>query len=238
MGGLQYSVEERRARGADERRVGSAAVDSLDVTVCKVPTDEPESDGSLEWEATTIVIVRARAAGVTGVGYTYADEATAIVVLEPSTVAVFREEMPDLLPKDEDVRRLSENSYLLSEFLMKEEVKIPKLRRTVLAHGHCHQKTVLDFGCMKRALHQMEVETTMPEEGCCGMAGAFGFEADHYDVSMTIGELRLLPAVREAAPDTLIVSEGFSCRAQIEENTGRQVLHFADLVALAFEEQP
>jgi FAD/FMN-containing dehydrogenase/Fe-S oxidoreductase len=158
------------------------------------------------------------------------------VVLEPSCGAVFRDELTNLLPNDQDARRLHGQTYLLSEFLQKKapDYRLPPLRRKALVHGHCHHKSIMGLDDEEAVLKKMGVDFRVPESGCCGMAGAFGFEAgEHYDVSVACGERVLLPEVREAADDTLIVANGFSCREQISQGTDREALHLAQVIQLA-----
>jgi Fe-S oxidoreductase len=160
---------------------------------------------------------------------------TPIVVLEPSCLAVFRDELTNLFPDDEDARRLSRQTFLLSEFLQKQLTgyEPPALGGRVLLHGHCHHKAIATLDDEEALVQRMGVELETLDSGCCGMAGSFGFEANHYDVSMKIGELELLPAVRKASPDTLIVADGFSCREQIEQATQRRAVHLAEVLRLA-----
>jgi Fe-S oxidoreductase len=162
-----------------------------------------------------------------------------IVVLEPSCASVFRDELPDLFPHDEDAARLKAQTYILSEFLQKRapDYQVPKLHRKALIHGHCHHKAVMKMTAEEAVLKKMELDYEMPDTGCCGMAGAFGFEGgDHYDVSMKCGERVLLPEVRKAAPDTLIIADGFSCREQISQTTDRQAIHLAQALQMAIRE--
>ena len=158
-----------------------------------------------------------------------------IVGLEPSCVAVFRDELPNLFPKDERALKLSKNVFTLSEFLARENVEIPPLRRKAIVQSHCHHKAVMRFDAEEMLLRKMGLDLVHPDSGCCGMAGAFGFEAKHYEMSMRVGERVILPMVREAEPDTLILADGFSCREQIEQGTGRKPLHFAEVVRMAFD---
>ncbi len=162
-----------------------------------------------------------------------------VVGLEPSCVSVFRDEMAGLLPHDADARRLRGQTYLLSEFLAKHAPDFvpPKLERRAIVQGHCHHKSVLDFDSERALLERMGLEATVLDSGCCGMAGSFGFERDKYDVSLAIGERVLLPAVRAADADTLIVADGFSCREQIAQATDRRALHLADVLRMAMERQ-
>jgi Fe-S oxidoreductase len=162
-----------------------------------------------------------------------------LVGLEPSCVAVFRDEMVNLFPHDEDARRLSRQSFLLSEFLEKkvENYTPPKLQRKALVHGHCHHKAIMKMDDEEAVLRKLGLDFTVPDSGCCGMAGAFGFEREHYDVSMACGERVLLPAVRDAAGDTLVIADGFSCREQIAQSTTRRALHLAEVLQFALHQE-
>ncbi len=165
---------------------------------------------------------------------------TPVVGLEPSCVAVFRDEMMNLFPRDEDARRLSSNVFVLSEFLEKKakDFRMPKLVRKALVQKHCHHDHVMKFEAENTVLQKLGLDYELMNAGCCGMAGSFGFEAGHYDVSVAVGERILLPAVREADPDTLIIADGFSCREQIAGLTDRGALHLAQVIQMALEEGP
>jgi FAD/FMN-containing dehydrogenase/Fe-S oxidoreductase len=164
---------------------------------------------------------------------------TPLIGLEPSCTAVFRDELVGLFPQDEDARRLCKQTFTLAEFLSQHaKDKMPKLARRVVAHGHCHDKAVLNFNCEKELLKKMGVELECPDSGCCGMAGAFGFESEHFDVSIACGERVLLPSVRQAPKDALILADGFSCREQVRQTTDRQALHFAQVVQIALRQGP
>lgn len=158
-----------------------------------------------------------------------------VVGLEPSCVAVFRDELRQLFPTDARAQRLAAQSYTLGEYLELLQWRPTKPaqgdRGEVLYHAHCHQKAVLTVPADMRLLQAAGYRVTAPDTGCCGMAGSFGFKPDHYDVSLQIGERVLLPAVRAADSNTLIVSNGFSCREQIEQGTGRQTLHLSEVLA-------
>jgi len=160
-----------------------------------------------------------------------------VVILEPSTAAVFRDELPELFPQHEDGRRVTELSMLISEFMVREGLAPPKFPGKIIYHGHCHEKAVLDPEAAHEVLAEMGMQLDEPQPGCCGMAGSFGFEKGKYELSMAIGEAALLPAVREALPDVYIVADGFSCRTQIMEGTQRKVLHLAELLQLALRNQ-
>jgi len=157
-----------------------------------------------------------------------------IVVLEPSCASVFRDELRNLFPTDDRAVRLSRQTVVLSEFLESGRLPYepPRLTKRVLLHGHCHQKALMKMNHEEAILRRMGVTLDVPDSGCCGMAGAFGFEAGKYTVSQAIGERVLLPAVRAAAPDTLIVADGFSCREQIEQATGRKAVHLAEALKM------
>jgi len=165
---------------------------------------------------------------------------TPIVVLEPSCASVFRDELTNLFPKDDRAQALSEQVFLLSEFLEQranhDAFPLPKLSRRALVHGHCHHKAIMKMTAEEAVLQRLGVDYTTPAPGCCGMAGAFGFEKEKYDVSKAIGELELLPAVRQAPTDWLIVADGFSCREQIAQETDRHALHLAEVLQMALHE--
>jgi FAD/FMN-containing dehydrogenase/Fe-S oxidoreductase len=161
-----------------------------------------------------------------------------IVVLEPSCAAVFRDELINLFPDDERAHKLSRQTLLFSEFLEKkaDHFQLPKLSAKALIHGHCHHKALMKMTDEEAVLTKMGVDWNAPAPGCCGMAGSFGFDEDRYDVSMAIGELELLPAVRQAPAESFIVADGFSCREQIAQGTDRQALHLAEVIAMALRQ--
>lgn len=160
-----------------------------------------------------------------------------VVGLEPSCVSVFRDELGNLRPNDPDAERLAGQTRLLGEFLADEGITPPRLEGRAVLHGHCHDRSVL-AGQDHEAdlLRAMGLEVEVLDSGCCGMAGSFGFEAgEHYDVSIKAGERVLLPRTRDAAPETFLVADGYSCREQIAQETDRQALHLADLLRLAMD---
>jgi FAD/FMN-containing dehydrogenase/Fe-S oxidoreductase len=169
------------------------------------------------------------------------ENGTPLVGLEPSCVSVFRDDMRNLMAHNPDAKRLYKQTFLLSEFIEAHADKfdLPKLDRKAIIQGHCHHKSVLKMDAELKLLDKMGVKYTLLDSGCCGMAGAFGFEAgEKYDVSIKAGERVLLPAVREADDDTLIIANGFSCREQIAQDTDRRALHLADVIKLAMDEGP
>jgi FAD/FMN-containing dehydrogenase/Fe-S oxidoreductase len=176
---------------------------------------------------------------------TLADEiraGTPLVGIEPSCVAVFKDELLKLWPMNQDAKRLAKQTHHFSEFLTgcADGWEPPQLQRKALLHGHCHQQATGGTGPDKQLLEQMGVEVEVLDAGCCGMAGGWGYESGHYDVSIACGERALLPKVREASDGTLLVADGFSCRSQIEQasRTERRALHAAQVLALAREHGP
>jgi FAD/FMN-containing dehydrogenase/Fe-S oxidoreductase len=158
-----------------------------------------------------------------------------LIVLEPSCASVFRDELPSLFPDDPLAAQLKAQTLLLSEFLEQNAAhyRPPQLRQKALVQGHCHHKSVLRFDAEHSVLKKLGLEAQVLNSGCCGMAGSFGFESDKYDISISIGERRLLPAVRSAEASTLIVADGFSCREQIAQQTNRHALHLAEVIQWA-----
>jgi Fe-S oxidoreductase len=165
---------------------------------------------------------------------------THIVGVEPSCVAVFRDELVGMLPHDEDAKRISLQTLTLAEFLQQRapDWDAPRLRRHALVHGHCHQKAVMGMSAEQELYERMGLDAELLDAGCCGMAGSFGFEAEHYDISVRIGEHRLLPIVRGASPETLLIADGFSCKTQIEQLTDRRALHTAQVIKMAMDRGP
>ncbi len=164
-----------------------------------------------------------------------------VIGLEPSCVAVFRDELLNLFPNDHRAQALSKQTFLLSEFLDRElapNASLPQLNRKALLHGHCHHKSIMKMTAEESLLRRLGIDFQSPAPGCCGMAGSFGFEHDKYEISMEIGELELLPAVRQAPADWLIIADGFSCREQIAQGTNRQALHLAEVLQMALAAPP
>ncbi|HLA20759.1 MAG TPA: heterodisulfide reductase-related iron-sulfur binding cluster, partial [Pseudolabrys sp.] len=169
----------------------------------------------------------------------YAARGVPVVGLEPSCLLTFRDELPALL-KSDAAQALSGQALLLEEFLAREQsegrLKLPlgPLPKAALLHGHCHQKSFDAMGAVERVLKlvpELSVETI--ESSCCGMAGSFGYGAETIDVSLAMGELSLLPAVRKAPDDALIVADGTSCRHQIHDGSGRAAIHVARVLAMS-----
>ena len=172
------------------------------------------------------------------------DSGVPIVVLEPSCEAVFHDELVNLFPADPRAKRLDAMAVGLGAFVQAHPhefgAALPgRLAKPAVLHGHCHQKALVGMAAEEATLRSIGLAPAQPEPGCCGMAGAFGFErGEHYELSMRIGERALLPAIRSAPENALLIADGFSCREQISQSTGRHALHLAEVLAMALEEEP
>jgi Fe-S oxidoreductase len=167
----------------------------------------------------------------------FVERGVPVVGLEPSCLFGFRDEIPAII-KGEPARRLAEAALMFEEFLAREAeagrlaLPLAPIAGRALLHGHCHQKSFAALGAVETVLRlvpELTVETV--ESSCCGMAGAFGYAADTIDASLAMGELSLLPAVRNASPETVIVADGTSCRHQIADGAGRTAVHVAQVLA-------
>ncbi|WP_031480556.1 FAD-binding and (Fe-S)-binding domain-containing protein [Streptomyces bicolor] len=169
----------------------------------------------------------------------YLDAGTPVIGLEPSCTAVLRSDGPELLPDDQDVRRLAERTRTFAEQLVHHAPdgwNPPRLSRGATVQTHCHQHAVLGFDADRELMRRAGLDADVLDEGCCGLAGNFGFERGHHEVSMAVGELGVLPAVRAAPPGDLVLADGFSCRTQIEQgDTGRRALHLAEALSLGLD---
>jgi Fe-S oxidoreductase len=165
------------------------------------------------------------------------ERGTPIIGLEPSCLLTLRDEFQSLLPGDES-RALAAQALLFEEFIAREQQAgrlqlqlKPLAAKRALLHGHCHQKAFATMDALKQTLALIPgLQVEVIDSGCCGMAGAFGYESSHYDLSIKMAELDLLPAVRAAAADTLLVANGTSCRHQIEDASARNARHVACLL--------
>ena len=172
----------------------------------------------------------------------YVERGVPIIGLEPSCLLTLRDEYKALLPGN-DTNELADNAFLLEEFLAAEQdkgrlqLKLKALPvKQALLHGHCHQKAFAVMTPVQKVLSlipQLKVETI--DSSCCGMAGSFGYEKEHYELSMQMGSLSLFPAIEDAPADTLIIADGTSCRGQIEHGTGRQAVHVARVLQMALD---
>ncbi len=157
---------------------------------------------------------------------------TPIVVLEPSCASVFRDELTNLLPNDPRAAKLRDQTLLLSEFLVKHapDYRPPQIDQKIIVHGHCHHHATMSMKDEMQILRATGAEVQLLDSGCCGMAGPFGFEEDKYEISQTLGERVLLPAVRDNK-EAIIISDGFSCQEQITQNTTARPRHLAEVFA-------
>jgi len=157
---------------------------------------------------------------------------TPIVVLEPSCASVFRDELTNLLPDDPRAAKLRDQTLLLSEFLVQHapDYRPPQIDKKIIVHGHCHHHATMSMKDEMQILRATGAEVELLDSGCCGMAGPFGFEQDKYEISQTLGERVLLPAVRNNK-DAILVSDGFSCQEQITQNTTARPQHLAEVLA-------
>ncbi len=160
---------------------------------------------------------------------------TPLVGMEPSCLAVFRDELLKILPNDQDANRLKENCFHWAEFFEKNNIPVPKLEGKALVWGHCHHKATGGMDPEMKLLKEgMGLDATQAQGGCCGLAGSWGFEDGKHDISMQCGEIGFLPAVRNADPSTVIVANGFSCKTQLEQSgIDRRALHVAEVMRLA-----
>jgi Fe-S oxidoreductase len=161
---------------------------------------------------------------------------TPVVGMEPSCLAVFKDELTSMLPHDDDARRLAGNAYHFAEFFSAFDIAPPELEGKALMWGHCHHRATGGMDPEGQLLEKMGLDVQSLKGGCCGLAGSWGFEKGKYQISMDCGEQALLPAVRKADQQTVVVADGFSCKTQIEDaGTGRRALHVAELMKLARE---
>ncbi len=166
---------------------------------------------------------------------------TPIVGLEPACVSVFRDELPNLFPHNEQAMRLSQQVFLLSEFLDNEAKEaigfpFPQMARRAVVHAHCHHKSILKMDAEQAVMQKLGLDFTVLDSGCCGMAGSFGFDKDKYAVSIACAERMLLPELRKTQPGTLVIANGFSCREQIAQTTGHAAIHLSQALAMALHQ--
>jgi FAD/FMN-containing dehydrogenase/Fe-S oxidoreductase len=180
---------------------------------------------------------RFRAKDNTAILSPYIRQGIPVIGTEPSCILTFRDEYTDLLPGNDDAKILAENSYLLDEYLSKIErskflnMSWKPLGPSVFFHGHCHQRALLGIKPSIELLKLAGCSVTESGAGCCGLAGSFGYEKEHYKISELVGEDRLFPAVRDSAMDTVIAVTGVSCKQQIGHFTGRKPRHVAEVLA-------
>jgi Fe-S oxidoreductase len=215
--------------------IGQAAVHVLEEAGWRVVIPTSPLCCGLTWistgQLTSAKRVLRRTARVLG---PWIDRRVPIVGLEPSCTAVFRSDASELLPEDPVIAQLRDRTFTLAELLLEQTPgwEPPNLDRRALVQTHCHQHAVMGFDADLDLLRRAGVEPIVLDSGCCGLAGNFGFETEHYDISVSAAERVLLPALRAAAPSDLVLADGFSCRTQIEQcnSGGRHPLHLAELL--------
>jgi len=160
---------------------------------------------------------------------------TPVVGMEPSCLAVFKDELRQMLPHDDDAARLAKNAYHFGEFFDTFDIPVPPLTRKALLWGHCHHRATGGIEPEQRVLERMGASVEPVSGGCCGLAGSWGFESGKWQISLDCGEQALLPAVRDADDGTVVVANGFSCKTQIADAPGveRRALHLAQVMELA-----
>ncbi|WP_372423509.1 (Fe-S)-binding protein [Salinarimonas chemoclinalis] len=158
---------------------------------------------------------------------------TPIIGLEPACTTAFKDELVNLFPDDPRARALSGQVSCFSDFVMAHEERfdLPRIEGEALVQIHCHHHAVLKDAAERALLAALGLDATVAPSGCCGMAGSFGFAKETYETAQACGERAILPMVREAADETVILADGFSCREQIEQGTGRETRHVAELMA-------
>ena len=161
-----------------------------------------------------------------------------VIGLEPSCVAAFRDELIDLLPHDEDAQRLAKQTYLFSEFLERQRYQPPQIDAfngtTALVQMHCHHMAVLGTDAERALLNRLGLDVEVLDGGCCGVAGAYGFKAgDKYEISVRAAERKMMPRIRAASQDAVIVADGFSCTEQIRHLSDREPKHLVELLQQA-----
>ncbi|HEY9137268.1 MAG TPA: FAD-binding and (Fe-S)-binding domain-containing protein [Terriglobus sp.] len=165
---------------------------------------------------------------------TFANEIDAglpVIMLEPSCATVFRDELLNFYPNDERAKKLAKQTIMLSEALERKQWQPPQMPgQRIVVHGHCHQKTQMTMKSDMALLQATGASVELLDSGCCGMAGPFGFEKDKYEVSQTLAERVLMPAVRAASQQDIIVSNGFSCREQVAQNGPRRAVHLSEVL--------
>jgi FAD/FMN-containing dehydrogenase/Fe-S oxidoreductase len=214
--------------------IGRAAVDLLERVGYRVVLVDKKCCGRPMISKGMLTEARAHAAWNVERLYPYARRGVAIVGLEPSCLLTLRDESVDLLRTDQ-ARAVAAQSLLLEQFLLRERARGLDVRwdgraRKALLHGHCHQKAMVGTAPTVAVLRWAGFEVSEVDSGCCGMAGSFGFEREHYDVSVTLGNRRLAPAVKAAGADVEVVAPGMSCRQQIEHLAGRRAKHPAEVL--------
>jgi Fe-S oxidoreductase len=165
------------------------------------------------------------------------DAGVPLVGLEPGCLSTFRDELVNLFPDEPRAQKLSSQSFMLSEFLERSGYQPGQIAGKAIVHAHCHQRAVMGIEAERSILAKTGMQVEVLDSGCCGMAGSYGFDPEHLEASLRIGEKVLLPAVRNAAADTRVIVSGFSCREQVHQGTERRTLHLAEVLRSAMESE-
>jgi Fe-S oxidoreductase len=221
--------------------IGKAAVALLEAAGLKVVLSDTKCCGRPMISKGLLDDATANAVSNIDQLYAYAEHDIPVIGCEPSCLLTFKDEYPQLV-RDERANKVAENSYMIDEFLMKLqedgklELNLGKLEKKVLFQAHCHQKAEMGTATSMAALRLAPgYQVELINAGCCGMAGSFGYEKEHYDLSMKIGEEALFPAIRAKDEDWEVAVMGVSCRQQVEDGTGRRARHLAEVLADALE---
>ncbi len=220
-----------------EPQVATAAVEVLERAGFRVIVPRGQlCCGRPLYDQGMLEVAKARLSDVMDVLDPFVAVGIPIIGLEPSCILTFRDELPSLFPEDPRAKALASNSFLLEEFLAREATDFapPQLRRSIIVQGHCHQKAIAGIGDEVALLSRAAgAELEVLDAGCCGMAGAFGYDRNHFEVSKQIGSRVLFPAIDKAPPDAIIVADGFSCRSQIRHFCpSRTPMHLAEVLNL------
>lgn len=165
------------------------------------------------------------------------ESGTPVICLEPGCASVFKDELLNLFPENETAKKLSSQVVLLAEFLEKDIEKLASLKKADLSavlHGHCHQKALTGMSAEERVMTALGLNVEILKTGCCGMAGAFGFEKKHYETSMKVAETSVIPALEKAGTGQ-VLTDGFSCREQLHHISGKRPFHLAEFLAQVFD---
>jgi FAD/FMN-containing dehydrogenase/Fe-S oxidoreductase len=222
--------------------IGQAAVEVLETAGYRVIVPEQPLCCGLTWISTGQLATAKRVLRRTvDTLAPYLRRGVKVVGLEPSCTAVFRSDARELMPGDRDVQRLREQTVTLAELLHHhtDNWRPPPVGGQAIAQTHCHQHAIMGYDADQVVLKEAGVDVDVLDSGCCGLAGNFGFEAGHYEVSTACAERVLLPAVRDVAADSFVLADGFSCRTQIEQaGTGRTPVHLAEILAGGLRGEP
>jgi Fe-S oxidoreductase len=228
----------------NDPHVGIAAVEFLELAGYKVHVTEGIDSGRTHLSKGLLRRARAILTEAVEALHPWVERGVCVVGLEPSAILTFRDEAPDLVEGEAlraKARAVGQRALLFEEFVSREagagklgHLKFKDEPRKLLVHGHCHQKALVGMEPTRKMFALLpQTQVTVIPSGCCGMAGSFGYEAEHYDLSMKVGELVLFPAVRQAAPDVVVIAPGTSCRHQLHDGTGAKSLHPAELMRKA-----